>query len=204
MSHYSIVTGNGFTGNAQRFAYDGVSSYSEGFYNTQYQLVTGKIYNLSFKYRTNRNIGLVMEYGADYPFPPYARNDGNAISAYASAIDGTTYEFSNIGFAIIAHEGYYAEGGTSSITIINAPYSNISFTTHINLAYEIGDSIEIHDSVNWGMYVIGTIVSYNSATGAMEISPTNNGTTGTTTSWILQSDPTDEWFEIDEVYLFEV
>ena len=57
------------------------------------------------------------------------------------------------------------------------PYSNVTFTVSQNLSYVAGDFVQLsYDADN---YVIGTVVSYNSTTGVMIITPVKSIGSGT-------------------------
>jgi hypothetical protein len=85
----SIVTGNGFTGNAQRFAN---ATWSNGLVYWGNPPVDTKKYQLNFKYRSNKPIRILTS-TSDQIFGTVPANEGNAISAsinitHASAIYG--------------------------------------------------------------------------------------------------------------------
>ena len=88
----SIVTGSGFTGNAQRAAYSSTSSdviiYPPGSYTL------GKRYQITFKYRSNQTLKIACNtFGS--PLVTFTANTGNAISASCVVTMDAT---GNIGF----------------------------------------------------------------------------------------------------------
>ena len=74
---------------------------------------------------------------------------------------------------------------TTSITSINLSTLSIGVNTNItiglNLAYSIAQSVLVANSIS--NYFEGSVVSYNSATGAMVIDVTNIVGSGTFSSW---------------------
>jgi hypothetical protein len=63
------------------------------------------------------------------------------------------------------------------------PYANINITTTIGLAFVTGDNVQLsYDADN---YIIGIVVSYDSSTGAMVLTPTKSVGSGTYTNWIV-------------------
>ena len=84
---FSIVQGNGFTGNAQRIAKIGsvISSNHAnciGIYNNFYQLDSSKSYDLSFKYRSNTTVFINNQYTIN-------SNPATAISVILTGISFT-------------------------------------------------------------------------------------------------------------------
>ena len=61
------------------------------------------------------------------------------------------------------------------------PYSNVTFTVSQNLSYVAGDFVQLSYDVD--NYVVGTVVSYNSTTGVMVITPIKSVGTGTYSIW---------------------
>lgn len=61
--------------------------------------------------------------------------------------------------------------------------ANATFTVSTNLSYVAGDYVQL--SANASNYVIGTVVSYNSSTGVMVITPVQSVGSGTYSSWTV-------------------
>ena len=63
------------------------------------------------------------------------------------------------------------------------PYANINITTTTGLAFVTGDNVQLsYDADN---YIIGIVVSYDSSTGAMTVTPTKSVGSGTYSDWIV-------------------
>lgn len=58
-----------------------------------------------------------------------------------------------------------------------------SFTTQAALNFLVGQFIAIADSSNTANYMVGTVTSYTSSTGALDVQVLNTGGSGTITSW---------------------
>ena len=63
------------------------------------------------------------------------------------------------------------------------PYSNLSFTVPTGLSYVAGDFVQFSYDAN--NFINGVVVSYNSSTGAMVITPTYFKGSGSYGSWTL-------------------
>jgi hypothetical protein len=63
------------------------------------------------------------------------------------------------------------------------PYSNLTFTVNTNLSFKPNDFVQV--SANSTNYIIGRVVSYNSVTGALIITPLESVGSGTYTSWTV-------------------
>jgi hypothetical protein len=62
-------------------------------------------------------------------------------------------------------------------------YSNITLTCSTNLSFRANDFVQItHDELN---YIVGRVVSYNPATGVMELTPTQGVGNGTFSEWTI-------------------
>jgi hypothetical protein len=63
------------------------------------------------------------------------------------------------------------------------PYANINITTTTGLAFVTGDNVQLsYDADN---YIIGIVVSYDSSTGAMTVTPTKSVGSGIYSDWIV-------------------
>jgi len=76
----------------------------------------------------------------------------------------------------------YAGTSTSSVAIGTG---SKSFTTQLGLAYQAGDILKATDQANSANYMIGTVTSYTTGTGAlvMSVSSGNTGGSGTISAW---------------------
>lgn len=61
------------------------------------------------------------------------------------------------------------------------PYANITFTVQTNLSFLVNDFVQV--SANATNYIIGRVVSYTAATGALVITPLQSVGSGTFSSW---------------------
>ena len=129
---FSIVQGNGFTGNAQRIAKIGsvISSNHPnciGIYNNFYQLDSSKSYDLSFKYRSNTTVFINNQYTIN-------SNPATAISVILTGISFTDlYLYFSFNYAAnkwfeideiyLNFTGGASGGGTGG----NVKYSNLKF-----------------------------------------------------------------------------
>ena len=62
-------------------------------------------------------------------------------------------------------------------------YSNLSFSVPTGLSYVAGDFVQFSYDAN--NYIVGFVVSYNSGTGAMVMTPTSFKGSGSYGSWTL-------------------
>lgn len=63
------------------------------------------------------------------------------------------------------------------------PYSNMTFTVSTGLAFVVNDFVQVsHDADN---YIVGRVVSYNSGTGALVITPLDFKGSGTYNTWTV-------------------
>ena len=63
------------------------------------------------------------------------------------------------------------------------PYSNMTFTVSTGLAFVVNDFVQLsHDADN---YIIGRVVSYNSGTGVLVITPLDFKGSGTYNTWTV-------------------
>lgn len=65
------------------------------------------------------------------------------------------------------------------------PYSNVTFTVSQNLSYVAGDIVQLSTPTNTNAYIIGTVVSYNSTSGVLVVTPTTSVGSGTYNDWIV-------------------
>lgn len=63
------------------------------------------------------------------------------------------------------------------------PYSNITFTISTDLSYVAGDVVQLSYDAN--NYIIGTVVSYNSANGELIITPSTSVGSGSYSTWTV-------------------
>lgn len=190
MPTFSIVTGNGFVGNAQRIEEIWVYGY---FYNNQYTFENG-IYDLSFKYRSNWTIRIVFGNSDFHPFPlidTCPPNTGNATSKTVSSFDAS----SNVG----EYLAFTVDNTTTSNTTMTIPTSH---PTTMN--FTVGTGLDITSGMNvvvGGAFqnFYGVVNSYNSGTGAISVDSTSNFGVGTLSSWPVEV--VDAWIEIDEINL---
>ena len=61
------------------------------------------------------------------------------------------------------------------------PYANLTFTVQTNLSFLANDFVQL--TANANNYIIGRVVSYNPATGALVITPLQSVGSGTYSSW---------------------
>lgn len=118
---YSIVTGNGFTGNAQRCVVVSPGTYG----GLVFTVTVGKIYKISFKYRSNYTISLQNPSGT-YFYGTSPTNTGNAIyferTFYASTTDA--------GIGVLRQAGDWCEFDEVSLKeCLSVPtvYDNVIF-----------------------------------------------------------------------------
>jgi len=79
----SIVTGNGFTGNAQRVAENNAGDYAILYQTSSF--VSGSTYKISFKYRSNRSVYFNRASGVNYLNWPANTSNATTASGYFSA-----------------------------------------------------------------------------------------------------------------------
>ena len=171
MGTYSIVTGNGFTGNAQR----GVGS--PGIYsNNGFVFNSANNYVLSFKYRSNTQLYICDSAGVDLQIGYFSKNTGNAAYTSVNMFNATYLNGKALGIA----NNTFAYNATSSSTITTSD-SSISLTTQTGLPWKAGDLISI--GLVHSHLFNGTKVSYNSGTGDLVIGWTSNSGTGTFSYW---------------------
>lgn len=99
----SIVTGNGFIGNAQRII-ENDATFNGRIYINNLSLVNGKTYNISGKYRTSSNFRLNKSNGVT--FASFSTNVGNALPfsyVFTSDYSGVLY------FTVAATDGNWLE-----------------------------------------------------------------------------------------------
>lgn len=192
---FSIVTGNGFAGNAQRA--DNINS-QEFIYST-FAFATNT-YNLTFKYRSNIPLRVLFGDPDNYPWTDIAVcpvNTGTAAYYTVNGINASSYGGTYLGFT--SNTDNIDGTSSTSMTIPTSHPTTVNFTTQTGLDLLAGMNIIVQAS-GW---FSGTITSYDSGTGAVVLSSTANGGGGTYNSWNIYPD-NGWWFEIDEVNLVQV
>lgn len=193
---FSIVTGNGFIGNAQRALHETGSFY--GVYNSGFTF-DNYSYNLSFKYRSNASLYLSDDGTGDLGITTVGPNKGDAKLVISAVIDGSYLYGLNLGFNCDTYTGFE----TTSISNITVPESHptvVNFTIGTNLYYETGMEIFMY---TLGASFIGTVISYNIGNGDMSVNSSWNAGSGSHSSWngFYES---GAWFEVSEVNLFKL
>jgi len=195
---FSIVTGNGFAGNAQRGEdnYDGCAY--PGFGSTT--TIANAQYNVTFLYRSNIPIYVVTAYG-DIVSSSITKNTSNA-TLYTLNTIGLWTGASSIGFYVNV-----AGLNTTSASSIATPTSNptsFSFTMGTNLDYGVGFALRLVRTGFGSPWIQAEITAYNPSTGATTASSTGYGGTGTYSDWIIEYFGKGAWLEIDEVNVYAV
>lgn len=197
---YSIVTGQGFTGNAQRFYddYQIYSSYNHGIYNSGYTL-DNYLYNISFKYRSNCSIYLSNEYTSDLGYGMFPINTGNAKQIILTNCDGSINYGYYLGFSTNSYFTMSSESN-STITTPTTPGTIMNFTLLTGLEITSGISLFVQSSSSW---FTCTVTSYDINNGQTVANSITNSSTGTYSYWWAYY-AGGAWFEIDEVNLFRI
>jgi len=195
---YSIVTGNGFNGNAQRADSFYMDFGSVGFYNTGFSFGV-YYYNVTFKYRCNVPIYICNHIGDSLDIIKTIPNMGNAISTGSTFYNGYYSSTNYLGFA----SDIYYSLATTSATSISIPVSHptvVNFTIGAGLYWTSGVSMFLDSGEN---YFGGEVITYNSSTGAVSINSRFNIGSGTYSSWVV-SYYGGAWLEVDEVNVYQL
>lgn len=102
--------------------------------------------------------------------------------AFASALNPFSVEMNAIGSAYAL-----STNGTSATSNAISTGSK-SFTTQLNLGYQVGQTLRI--AANSTNFLTGEVTSYNTATGALVFNVASVSGTGTFTSWFLSQSAT--------------
>jgi len=176
----SIVTGNGFSGNAQRVVYQTVGT---GAYGKLYQSISftkNHLYKISFSYRCSTTLGVVFGDNEGALFLP--TNIGNAVSVSVVAgptlFDRGTLDFFAPGGGGIPTNGTWLE--IDSVSVQEATAGNVFVGGNLGIGTSTPSrKIETAvDAVN-GTYSVGLRVgtkglAYGGSGGAIELAAMNN------------------------------
>ncbi len=198
---FSIITGNTFTGNAQRYYDDSpyLIGYPIGIWNSGFTF-DNYLYNMSFKYRSNSKIYISNRYNGDLGIGTFDINLGDAKFIQIVNINGTSLNGEYVGFA--NNFNNLGSSCTSSITIPTISGTTVNFVVNTGLDYLSGITIYVYQYPN-GYWFKGVIVFYNKYTGDITIDSTDYSGTGTYSNWYVGYS-SGIWFEVDEVNLFRV
>lgn len=204
---YSIVTGNGFIGNAQRagdFWGDG------GLFNIGFKF-ENYTYNLSFKYRSNGILQAVGTSGNDLlPSAPIIVpitgsdceiNLGDATLKTVNGITGSSHLGRYLGFNPYIRN--YASVSSTNVTIPTSFPTTVNATIETGKDYAAGVIVKFIRNPFTFFWFRGTVISYNSGTGDISISVTSSQGTGTYNSWYVSAEG-GIWAEFDEVNLYQL
>lgn len=196
MPTFSIVTGNGFTGNAQRVSEPWNDNY---IFNYQFQFENFN-YNLSFKYRSNLILVAVFADGLSTNtsvIDSCTVNQGLAITKTINNFSADSFAGTYLGFDIDTTG--LSSVSNNSMTIPTSHPTTVTFTIGTGLAFLPDMTVRTTSQIN-GAYFDGVVTSYNSGTGSVTVESVSNSAGGTWSSWnitVLHN----IWYEIDEVNL---
>lgn len=198
---FSIITGNTFTGNAQRYYDDNpyLQSHPLGIWNSGFTF-DNYLYNMSFKYRSNSKIYISNKNNGDLGIGTFDTNLGNAKFIQIVNIDGTNVAGENVGFT--NNVSNFGSACTSLITIPTVSGTTVNFTINSGLDYLSGITLYMYQYHN-GYWFKGVVITYNKNTGDISITTTDYSGTGTYSNWYVGYS-SGIWFEVDEVNLFRV
>lgn len=172
---WSIVTGNGFTGNAQRFVEN--STYDAAVITTNgiEGLETGETYQLTLKYRASH--GLRLHYGTGSVALSAPANTGNAIY-----YEG---EFVHSGAHANMYLGYWAVSGCW-VEIDEVTFRKKTDTDRLTDAVKDAEGIALNDQVQ-NLDTAGEL-DFNDIKGTAK--PEDNATLGATWGTDISNEPT--------------
>lgn len=182
----TIVTGNGFTNNAQK--YDDMGS--NIIENSSYSLFSISAYTLSFSYRSNTQFSLVFDDSA------WSFSYRNLLPINTSNCTTKNFSLNNtsgkIGFGFLK---WYKTTSSTTNSIPTSHPTSVAFTIDTTITVDFpynyiistgstsgGTYVRFQDSDS-GSWFEGLTTAYNYSTGEITVSSFRNNGTGTASSW---------------------